>query len=227
MSVGNGIKWSIGGKSSQVPPPLPILLGQPGGISFSHNIYEGDASPTRGDLYQYGNGYKLVMSQFEALFNKQPDAATADYGHTGDVDLLLNFRYVFIAQFLVHCSSLSRSSFLDLQAQLMVRANRSERVAQCKAENPYFFAAPISFLVGGSGAYQFTSLFANHSAERPEGRLDQETLKSFFAITGSGPGNFVYKEGWEKIPNNWYRRPIGYEVSFFQNPYTKHQVQVP
>lgn len=118
-------------------------------------------------------------------------------------------------------------SFLDLQAQLMVPTNRSERVAQCKAENPYFFAAPVSFLVGGSGAYQFISLFANHSAERPEGRLDQETLKSFFAIAGSGPGNFVYKEGWEKIPINWYRRPIGYEVSVLQNSYTNHQVQAP
>ena len=70
----------------------------------------------------------------------------------------------------------------------------------------------MPFLVAGAGAYQFITLFANHSAERPEGRLDQETLKSFFAITGSGPGHFTYKEGWEKIPDNWYRRPIGYEV---------------
>ena len=43
-------------------------------------------------MYQYGNAYKLVMSQFEEMFNKQPDAATADYGHTGDVDLLQAFR---------------------------------------------------------------------------------------------------------------------------------------
>lgn len=43
--------WSIGGPDSRVTPLLG-LLGTPQGISGSHNKYEGDASPTRGDLYQ-------------------------------------------------------------------------------------------------------------------------------------------------------------------------------
>jgi hypothetical protein len=49
---GDLTSWSIGG------PPDPGLLsslgllGSPQGISNSHNKYEGDASPTRGDLYQ-------------------------------------------------------------------------------------------------------------------------------------------------------------------------------
>ena len=33
--------------------------------------YEGDASPVRGDLYTYGNGYLSVVSQFEELYNRQ------------------------------------------------------------------------------------------------------------------------------------------------------------
>jgi len=49
---GDLTSWSIGG----VPPPGLLttvgLLGTPQGISNSHNKYEGDASPTRGDLYQ-------------------------------------------------------------------------------------------------------------------------------------------------------------------------------
>jgi hypothetical protein len=49
---GDLTSWSIGG-----PPPSDLLssvglLSQPQGISGSHNKYENDASPTRGDLYE-------------------------------------------------------------------------------------------------------------------------------------------------------------------------------
>lgn len=88
---GDLTSWSIGG----VPPagllsPLTSigLLSEPGGISNSHNKYESDASPTRGDLYQYGNDYSVVLSQFESLFAKQTDAATANY----DLTVLTEFR---------------------------------------------------------------------------------------------------------------------------------------
>lgn len=64
------------------------LIGQPQGLSGSHNKYETDASPTRGDLYSTGDNSKLVVSQFEALFNMQSDAATANY----DLSVLTKFR---------------------------------------------------------------------------------------------------------------------------------------
>lgn len=48
---GNLAKWSIGGPTPAVPSALG-LLGTPTGISGSHNKYEGDASPTRPDLYE-------------------------------------------------------------------------------------------------------------------------------------------------------------------------------
>jgi len=48
---GDGTKWSIGGPTPFVPATLG-LLGEPQGISGSHNKYEGDASPARPDLYQ-------------------------------------------------------------------------------------------------------------------------------------------------------------------------------
>lgn len=47
---GNLESWSIGGPSPYVQTPLG-LGGIPQGISGSHNKYEGDGSPTRGDLY--------------------------------------------------------------------------------------------------------------------------------------------------------------------------------
>lgn len=49
---GDLTSWSIGGPpQSSLLSPVG-LLGQPQGISGSHNRYESDVSPTRGDLYQ-------------------------------------------------------------------------------------------------------------------------------------------------------------------------------
>lgn len=62
---GSGTAWSIGGTPS-------IGAGGGNGISGSHNKYEGDASPTRPDLYQAGNDYKTVGSQFQQMLDACP-----------------------------------------------------------------------------------------------------------------------------------------------------------
>jgi hypothetical protein len=49
---------------------------------------------------------------------------------------------------------------------------------------------------------------SNHSAEHPDGILSNDVLKSMYGITGSS-GALVYTPGTERIPENWYRRPIG------------------
>ena len=48
------------------------------------------------------------------------------------------------------------------------------------------------------------ALMSNHSAEYPNGLLDKETLKSFFAITEAADGTLSYTPGYERIPDNWY-----------------------
>ena len=50
-------------------------------------------------------------------------------------------------------------------------------------------------------------MFGNKSAEYPEGFLDRNTLKSFYAMTGTD-GNLVYTPGNERIPDNWYTRAL-------------------
>lgn len=50
---------------------------------------------------------------------------------------------------------------------------------------------------------------SNHSEEYPDGILDKETLKSFFAITEAEDGTLSHQPGHERIPENWYRRPGG------------------
>jgi len=82
---GNAVSWSIGGPDPRVSIPLN-LLGQPQGISGSHNKYEADVSPTRGDLYVEGNDYKLVMERWQKLYDS--GKANDDY----NLQTLTDFR---------------------------------------------------------------------------------------------------------------------------------------
>jgi hypothetical protein len=52
------------------------------------------------------------------------------------------------------------------------------------------------------------NLMSNHSAEHPDGILSANVLKSQYGITQSPSGALVYAPGTERIPYNWYRRPI-------------------
>ena len=49
---GDLTSYSIGGPAPSLLNLADGLLGTPQGLSGSHNKYEGDNSPTRGDLYE-------------------------------------------------------------------------------------------------------------------------------------------------------------------------------
>lgn len=99
---GDGLSWSIGGPVDSALE-LGGLLGKPQGISGfvflyphscsqltplrSHNKYESDASPTRGDLYLNGNDYKLQMDQWQDLY-----ARGQANGDNYTLDVLNEFR---------------------------------------------------------------------------------------------------------------------------------------
>lgn len=69
---------------------------------------------------------------------------------------------------------------------------RVSRFQQSIANNPNFFNGVFSGIAIQPAAYQFIYRFmANKSEEYPEGRLDREVLKSFYAITDV-ENNFVY-----------------------------------
>lgn len=162
-------------------PGLLGLLGTPQGISGSHNKYEADVSPTRGDLYEKGNSYKVQVGQFQEMFDLQKNAVTANY----DLSVLTPFR--------------------------------ATRFQQSIDNNPYFFSGPFSGVLVQPAAYTFIYRFmGNKSIEYPEGVLNRDVLKSFFSITGTSC-NFEYTEGYERIPENWYKRAIGgeYSIPFF------------
>ncbi|MCJ1424428.1 hypothetical protein MMC29_002316 [Sticta canariensis] len=162
VQAGDGNHFSIGGPPDKGLPVVGGLLGQPRGISNSHNRFEGDASPVKGDLYQFGEAYLTKMPFFQGLYDFPGNIANPSY----DLNLL------------------------DKQSV---------------AQNPYYFRGFFGFFIP-PGTFAFVArMFANHSAANPDGFLGQDTLKSFYAM--SGPDNqLMYSPGNERIPENWYKR---------------------
>jgi hypothetical protein len=91
---GDLLSWSMGGTPSIAQAGVTGTLGN--GLSGSHNKYEADASPTRPDLYQAGNNYKTVASQFQELIDYSPggvvtlDSLTEFRSHRFDVQKQTN-----------------------------------------------------------------------------------------------------------------------------------------
>ncbi|OAK99349.1 Cloroperoxidase [Phaeosphaeriaceae sp. SRC1lsM3a] len=80
---GDILNWSMGGTPSLAQGGVTGILGN--GLIGSHNKYEGDASPTRPDLYEAGNNYMTVTEQFQDLINHSP-------GGVVTLDSLTSFR---------------------------------------------------------------------------------------------------------------------------------------
>ncbi|EOA86130.1 hypothetical protein ACJQWK_11869 [Exserohilum turcicum] len=166
---GDILSWSMGGKPSLMQGGLTGVLAN--GLIGSHNKYETDASPTRADLFQGGNNFKLVTSQFQQLIDYSP-------GGIVTMDSLMAFRAV--------------------------------RVNTQKKTNAYFFNGPFTGVLVQPAAYAFIFRFmANHTAENPTGILTHEVLQSWFGVQGKS-GSYTAVQGGERIPENWYRRPIEY-----------------
>lgn len=76
------------------------------------------------------------------------------------------------------------------------------------ANNPYFWSGPFTNLAVTTATYCFTyRLFANYTTGSLDGYLGGEALKSWEGVTGE-PGSFKFTYGSERIPENWYRRPL-------------------
>lgn len=89
-----------------------------------------------------------------------------------------------------------------------------KRFQDSEKTNSHFFYSPFAGVLVSPAAYSFPPrMMANHSSKYPEGYLSREVFTSFFGVKGDKPGNFKVNQGWERIPENWYRRPIGDEFS--------------
>ncbi|KAI0814073.1 hypothetical protein GGR55DRAFT_687083 [Xylaria sp. FL0064] len=89
-----------------------------------------------------------------------------------------------------------------------------KRFEDSESQNGYFFYSPFAGVLVSPAAYSFPPrMMANHSDEYPEGYLSRDVFASFFGVDGNSPDNFEVKHGWERIPENWYKRPIDDEFS--------------
>ncbi|OKO97988.1 hypothetical protein PENSUB_9568 [Penicillium subrubescens] len=76
--------------------------------------------------------------------------------------------------------------------------------------NPNFYYGPVTGLIARNAGYIFPGrLFRNHSRENPDGTLTKSHIQNFYGIYGE-EGNFIYREGWERIPKNWFKTPVDY-----------------
>ncbi|OQD82321.1 hypothetical protein PENANT_c022G01727 [Penicillium antarcticum] len=94
---------------------------------------------------------------------------------------------------------------MDLMAE-----RASLRFEETIQTNPNFYYGPVTGLVARNAGYIFPGrLFRNHSRENPEGVLTKDHIRSFYGIYGE-EHNLTYREGWERIPENWYKTPVDY-----------------
>ncbi|KAJ5595735.1 hypothetical protein N7450_002193 [Penicillium hetheringtonii] len=94
---------------------------------------------------------------------------------------------------------------MDLMAK-----RAKDRFHETIETNPNFYYGPVTGLIARNAGYIFPGrLFRNHSRENPEGVLTKAHIRNFFAIYGE-EGNFTYREGWERIPENWFKTPVDY-----------------
>ncbi|KAF2878587.1 Chloroperoxidase [Massariosphaeria phaeospora] len=166
---------------NEVPPADGVQLKiPPQGLNFPHVGLEFDASPTRLDKHQPGSG-----------------------GKNYDLSLPL-LRQLLSLQKGVPNEKVN----FDLN---VLADHRYQRHLDSVAKNPLFFQQPFTGLFLNGNKYALIPrLFANHSAEHPEGRLDRKTLLSFYGVEYGGflMKSFWYRRGCERIPDNWYRRPL-------------------
>lgn len=73
------LSWSIGGEQSTLLG-LTGLISKPQGLSGSHNKYESDSSPSRGDSFTHnGDVSSLQLDMFQHLYGLQPGDSGGNY----------------------------------------------------------------------------------------------------------------------------------------------------
>jgi hypothetical protein len=171
---------SIGGtlRRGEVIPDRDVNLKiSPQGLDFTHISLEHDASPTRRDKYEKGAKGNNHDMSLK-LFKQLLDR------QKGIADHKVNFNIKVLAD------------------------HRLQRIRDSIHNNPKFFFQPFNgcFLQGQNHAAIYRT-FANHSVDHPLGRLDRQTLMSFYGVYTQGH-KLKYRKGGERIPDFWYRRPL-------------------
>ncbi|KAJ9134364.1 Oxidase [Pleurostoma richardsiae] len=94
----------------------------------------------------------------------------------------------------------------------LLAARAALRFNDTVSTNPMFYYGPYTGMIARNAGYIFPGrMFANFSHENTEGVLNKKTLMSLYAVEEVN-GTLVYNRGYERIPENWYRRPVDYSL---------------
>ncbi|KAJ6566677.1 Chloroperoxidase, partial [Mycena capillaripes] len=89
----------------------------------------------------------------------------------------------------------------------VIFAHRLTRLLDSIQQNRDFFYGPVQMVVSCFTHTLIYGLMSNHSIEHSDGILSKSVLKSLYGVSDIN-GALVYTPGTERIPDNWYRRPI-------------------
>ncbi|KAI5780118.1 hypothetical protein EDC01DRAFT_633576 [Geopyxis carbonaria] len=178
--------WSIGG--GEVGKQAGGLLG---------GVIGGVLTPLLGQ----GRGLSGSHNKYET----DASVGRGDFAlYNGDVDTLQMDKF---------------KALLDLQRGVanpnwsfdVLAKHRTYTLHNSISTNPYFYFGPFSgLLVSNAGHCFVPAMFSNNSAAHgPDGILTRSTLLAFFAVVEQPNGALTHNKGWERIPDNWYRRPLG------------------
>jgi len=168
------LKWSIGG-IADLGGILP-LQGSGTGLSGSHNKYETDSSPMRGDLYQYGNNYELQLNQFQEFYDYHKGEENPNY----TFDDLVKFRTARFTESIEQNPEFFYGPFTGILVSQAAFTFISAFMSNHSAEYPNGFLSR-DVLKSFMGITETGG-------------------------TGVGDGTLAFNPGTERIPDNWYRR---------------------
>ena len=180
------LQWSIGG-----PPTGQVLLPgqtQARGLTGTHNRYETDSSPMRGDLYEYGNNYELQLKQFQEFYDYHKGETNPNYSF----DDLANFRKARFSESIAQNPYFFYGPFTGIEVSQAAFTFISAFMSNHSAEYPNGFLS--------------RDVMKSFMGVTETGG------------TGKGDGTLKWNPGTERIPDNWYKRAISnpYTIPAFQ-----------
>ncbi|EWZ31052.1 uncharacterized protein FOBCDRAFT_208302 [Fusarium oxysporum Fo47] len=157
-----------------------------------------------------GGGILGTPSGLSGSHNKYESDVSAT---RGDLYVTGNNFHVILERFVEYWSAIRENTPAPEQYSALAPFHY-KRFQDSERTNSHFFYSPFAGVLVSPAAYSFPPrMMANHSDKYPEGYLSREVFTSFFGVKGSKPGNFKVNQGWERIPENWYRRPVEDEFS--------------
>ncbi|EPS29324.1 hypothetical protein PDE_04273 [Penicillium oxalicum 114-2] len=131
----------------------------------------------------------------------------ADSSNTRDDLYVTGNNYAMNMDKFMSWYNMSADGTFDMDLMALRAKSRFDEAIQT---NPDFYYGPVTGLIARNAGYIFPGrLFRNHSQENPEGVLTKSHLRNFYGVYGD-EGNLTYKQGWERIPENWFKTPVDY-----------------